>query len=132
MSETGLPAGVEKFIAGRIDSVELLEVLINLQQNSQGGISADALSQKLYSSTTSIKLRLDKLVALGLSKVTPGQPDMYQYAPSNSSDDEAVRKLSTAYQERPVAVITAILARPAKGVQAFSDAFVLRHGDDSK
>lgn len=131
MHEAGLPSGLEQFIKNRIDSVELLEVLIHLQKNLNTPVSAESLSKTLYSSALSIVMRLDKLVSLGLAATIPDSESMYQYAPVNQKDDQMVRKLAVAYAERPVAVIAAIMSRPTKNVQAFSDAFLIRNGDDN-
>lgn len=131
MQQSGLPPGLEQFITSRIDSVELLEVLIHLQKNSSSAVAAEALSKSLYSNVSSIVMRLDTLASVGLAVKDPGGTSMYQYAPASPADDQLVRNLSLAYMERPVAVIAAIMSRPKKNVQAFSDAFRLRNGGDT-
>lgn len=130
MGDSGLRPELQQFIIRKIDSVELLEVLINLQKNRPSPVSADSLAVALYSSAMSVRLRLEKLVELELAKSVGNEG--YRYAPASPADDRMVESLAIAYQERPVAVIAAITSRPVKTIQAFSDAFLFRRGDDTQ
>lgn len=125
MASSGIPADVDEFIQSNIDSVELLEVLLHLEKNNLRDLTAPAIASALYSNPGSISMRLRNLKAAGLVDVVEDVEPLYHYRPGTPAQDAMVKKLASVYQERRVAVISAILARQASNVQAFSDAFIL-------
>jgi hypothetical protein len=131
MASSGIPADVEQFIQTHIDSVELMEVLLYLEKNNFRDLSAAAIATALYSNADSISLRLRKLKAAGLVDVVEDEELLYHYSPDSPDKDAMVKKLAKVYQERRVAVITAILARQAHSIHAFSDAFLFGKRKDS-
>jgi hypothetical protein len=131
MANSGIPADVEQFIQTSIDSVELLEVLLHLEKNNLRDLTASAIALALYSNPDSISLRLRKLKSEGLVDVVEDVDTLYHYRPDSPDKASMVKKLAQIYQERRVAVISAILARQASNVQAFSDAFLFGKRRDS-
>lgn len=124
MTSSGIPADVEQFIVSSIDSVEQLEVLLHLEKNKLRDFTAPAIAASLYSNPHSIMMRLRRLASEGLVEVIEEEEPLYHYRPDSPAKEAMVSRLAAVYQERRVAVITAILARQASNVQAFSDAFV--------
>lgn len=125
MTIAGISPDVEQFIQANIDSVELLEVLLHLHKNNLRDLTATAIATALYSNPDSISMRLRRLHASGLVDVVEDVEPLYHYRPDTPEKDAVVRKLAKLYQERSVAIISAILSRQASNVQAFSNAFVL-------
>jgi predicted ArsR family transcriptional regulator len=121
---SGIPEDVERFIQAYIDSVEQLDVLLHLEKNNSSKLTATAIASALYSNAQAIEMRLRKLTADGLVSVSEDAERAYRYRPDSPVKDAMVKQLSRIYQERPVAVITAILSRRASSAQAFSDAFL--------
>lgn len=128
MASAGIPADVEQFIQTHIDSVEQLEVLLHLEKNNLRDLTAAAVASALYSNPQAISMRLRKLIAEGLVGSVDDEEPLYHYRPESPAKDAMVKNLARIYEERRVAVITAILARQASGVQAFSDAFLFGKG----
>lgn len=121
---SGIPADVEEFIQVYIDSVEQLEVLLYLEKNNLRDFTAHAIASALYSNPDAITLRLQNLVSAGIIRAEEGEERVYHYKPDSPAIEPMVKQLTRIYQERPVAVITAILNRRSNSVQAFSDAFL--------
>ncbi len=124
MTSSGIPEDVEQFIQTNIDSVEQLEVLLHLEKNNLRDLTAAAIAAALYSNQDSISMRLRGLRSQGLIDVVEDDEPLYHFRPDTAAKDAIVKKLARLYQERRVAVISAILARQASNVQAFSNAFV--------
>ena len=70
--------------------------------------------------------QLGELHARGLLARMGDSNTRYQYRPATPDLDAQVCRLETAYQERRVAVITAIYSQPVDRVRTFADAFRLR------
>lgn len=126
MAGPKIPPEVDEFLAGHIDSVEQLEVLLLLRQSAEQRWTAETVAAALYGQPTSIARRLASLAEHSLLAVEPGPPLTYRYAPTPASRDDMVRCVAEVYRERRVAVITAIASRPMDNVRAFSDAFRVR------
>jgi hypothetical protein len=121
-----IPPDIDEFLAGHIDTVEQLEVLLLLYHSADRPWTAEAVAEALYSQPCSIARRLATLTGHGLLAEAPNSPSSYRYVPTPASRDEMVRRVAEIYRERRVAVITAIASRPMDNVRAFSDAFRLR------
>jgi hypothetical protein len=120
----GLPEDVYRFLYHNIDSVEQLEVLFLLRQESERGWTAEEVARRLYSHPSSILHRLASLAGRGLLREL--EPACYQYAPRSAELHDTVTRAAAAYRERRVAVITLIASKPIENVRAFSDAFRIR------
>lgn len=125
-----IPEEVKQFIAERIDSVELLEVLLFLRANPEREWRADEVSKEFRSSTVSISKRLADLHARELLFLNEGSPPRYRYNPRTNKLIVAVDRLAEAYVSSRARVIDLIFSKPADKLRHFSDAFKLRKEEE--
>jgi DNA-binding MarR family transcriptional regulator len=123
MSEE-LPDDVRRFVIEHINSVEQLEALLLLWAHADQSWTAEAVSQRLYTSPAAATMRLDDLARRGFIAVDPDPALGFRYR--HSELDRLVSRLSELYRERRVSIITLIYSKPQQQVQAFADAFKLR------
>jgi hypothetical protein len=132
VSESGLTAEVERFIAEHIHSVEQIEVLLLVQRTAPREWTAPQIAAELRTGIPSAASRLADLTARRMLGTLERAEPTYVYAPTPELD-RSVRALRLAYAERRVAVINAIFAKPAATVEAmraFAAAFRLRNGGE--
>jgi hypothetical protein len=113
-----IPDPVRKLIAD-IDSVEQLEVLLFVREHRSRTWTVDEINERLRSSATSVRARLDALAQRGLIEQDSRG---YRYEASPELDT-TVAGLARAYAERRFTVIELIFARPTDKLRAFADAF---------
>ena len=121
-----LPSEIESFIASCINSVEQVEILLTLRADRSRRWTVEELKRGLHSSTHSVQLRLQGLVACGL---VAGEGNLYTYAASKQID-ELVRRFVELYAHRRTAVIEQIFSKAANPMQSFADSFLLRKQSD--
>ncbi len=126
----GVPADVRTFLAGHVDSIEQLEILLLLHQNPETEWTAEQTAGALYGNPASAARRLQRLHADGLLVQGGGDDAAYRYAPRTPALAESVERLAHTYRERRVAVTTLIASRPMDNVRAFSEAFRLGRRED--
>lgn len=121
MSGSGLPAPVERFIAQRIDSVALLEVLLLVRAAPDRDWSADDVGRALVTRPEHAGALLDQLVA---EELLTRPSDGYRYTPGALERD--VDALAECYATRRPTVIGLVFAPRENDAQALADAFRLR------
>jgi hypothetical protein len=123
-----LPEDVHRFILSTIESVEQLEVLLLMHGAPDTSWTPEAIAQQLYSTPSSIRVRLEALSRQEL--VAPeGPQSSFRYQPPSAGVAATINRVAECYRERRVAVITLIASKPLENVRAFSDAFRLRKKD---
>ncbi len=126
MASDPIPEEVKKFIAERIDSVELLEVLLLLRAKPEQEWSADEVSRELRSSSVAIGKRLADLHARELLFLNEASTLRYRYNPRTKNLIVVVDALARAYELSRARVIDLIFSKPTDKLRHFSDAFKLR------
>jgi hypothetical protein len=121
LATSRLPLDVKLFLTELIDSVSHLEVLLMLFNSKNKEFTAENVSRELRSNTHSAANQLAQLVAKGLLAVR--DEHHFRYCPSTPEIDANVQKLSSLYNEMPVAVVTCIYEKPTDKLKGFSDAF---------
>lgn len=125
-----IPEEVKQFIAERIDSVELLEVLLFLRVHPEREWRADEVSKEFRSSPVSISKRLADLHTRELLFLNEGFPPRYRYSPRTNKLIVSVDRLAEAYASSRARVIDLIFSKPADKLRHFSDAFKLRKEEE--
>ena len=126
------PQHIRAFIAGHIESVVQLEVLLLLFGSAVRTWAADALARELRIDRAWVEAQLAQLCARGLLTYCEGKPPSYQYQPRTTELHQAVSDLAKAYADRRVSIISLIYSNPPKSppapdpLKSFSDAFRLR------
>jgi hypothetical protein len=113
------PETVLRFIDRHIESVEQLEILLLLAQETRDW-SFTEIFKMIQSSEISIMQRLQQLIAAGLIVTREGQ---FRFEPSEDSSRDTVHELAELYRLRRVRIIEAIYNRKTDAVQSFADAF---------
>jgi hypothetical protein len=116
------------FVRASIRSTWALELLLMLRKTAPQDYAADELVRALRATPTLISTCLDQLQRSGL--VVCEEPGRWRYAPAAPALDLLTEKLGLEYGERPVAVISAIVASPNDRLKNFSDAFRFPKKDD--
>jgi predicted transcriptional regulator len=121
MAGEPLPSSVRQFILQHLSSVEQLEILLLLMNQTRAHWTAEEIYMVVLSSRTSVVQGLEKFTTAGLVEKSGETPSTYRFL--SSSDAPAINELRHCYQEMPVRVIEAIYQRNRDAVQGFADAF---------
>jgi hypothetical protein len=124
---SGVPEDVAQLIAGYIDSVEKLEILLLLRGERDRPWTTDAVSRELRRNPSSVSRCLKQLSERKLLGGSAG--DGYRFAPPDAALEQQVTRLAETYATRRVSVIQLIVANPMDSVTTFADAFRLRRKD---
>ena len=116
-----LPRQVEELIAGCIDSIETLEILLLLQRSPDTFWRPAAVGSHLGMGEGTAEKRLAGL--LGRELVTKGTSGGYRYTPKDDEVREHVSALAAAYAEQRAAVVNAVFGENLTRIRAFADAF---------
>jgi hypothetical protein len=117
-----IPGIVRQFIAKYIHSVDVLEILLLLRQESRKEWGVLAVSKALLLELASVEVRLDHLLSAGLLTVrNVGGERVYTYHPSTGDLASAVNELAKWYSSHRVALISLIFSNPAGEVRTYPD-----------
>lgn len=124
--EEGISPEVRAFIAGQIESVVQLEMLLLLHTDPLRAWSADELAKELRIEPAWAGAQLLLLAQRGLLSVADSNGASYRYGPNTPELAQAVDGLAKAYTDRRVTVISLIYSKPVDTLKTFADAFRLR------
>jgi predicted transcriptional regulator len=116
---------VREFLAGHIESVEELDVLLLLYQYRDRSWTEAEVDARIRSSESSIQKRLRHLVQVGLVAVTE-MPRAYLYRPVTIEMDSIVASLAEVYKDFHRTVIQIIYEHRADPLRSFAKAFELK------
>lgn len=114
----GLPPRVRAFVLEHIDSIELLEILLFLAAHPGAAFTAEAVSERLRSSPSSVRNRLDALSRRDLIERTASESFRFAAAAPHRTIVDEVR---AAYRERPGRVVSLVYSRPSEVVTVFAE-----------
>lgn len=124
--EEGISPEVRAFIAGQIESVVQLEMLLLLHADPMRAWSPDELAKELRIEPAWASAQLLLLAQRGLLSVADSTGVAYRYGPNTPELAQAVDGLAKAYTDRRVTVISLIYSKPVDTLKTFADAFRLR------
>jgi hypothetical protein len=116
------------FIRASIRSTWALELLLLMRKQATQTFTRDELVRALRATPTLIDTCLEQLQQAGL--VVREESGAWRYAPAAPALDQLTAELETAYAERPVAIINAIMTTPSDRLKSFADAFRFPKKDD--
>jgi hypothetical protein len=111
------------FIREQLRSVWALELLLLMRRGAGRSWSPQELVDELRASPALVSDNLASFERAGL--VVAGPDDRYAFSPASPLLSSLCDQLETAYRQRPVTVINAIVSPPDK-LQALADAFRIR------
>jgi len=114
------PEEINAFLRLCIESVESLEVLGLLLDQSAREWTAETLSREIRSSAGSVEKRL---AALKASRVIKWEDASGRYVAYSLSTEEIVRETIAFYRLRPHRVMEILYSKPESAMQSFADAF---------
>ena len=117
---------VKQFIDQNIESIAQLEALLLMCRDAERGWDSAAIAKFLYIPPEMAATLLADFHLRRYVKLTPGSDTSYSYDPHQAKDDQLIRELAAAYQDRRVAITSLIYSKPLNKVQTFADAFRLR------
>lgn len=118
------------FVRSTVRTVWSLELLILLRRDRSRSWTEAELVRELRASTTSIAQALAAFETAGL--ITRSADGLLSYAPASAALDLICERLEKIYQERPLAVVNAIMAAPDERLRSFADAFRIKPPPDRK
>ena len=127
VQESGVPAPVRRFIAGHIESVGQLEVLLLLRAAADKEWTTDEVARAGVTQPASAAGWLEQLSADGL---LDGSDCRYRYSPPTPAVERAIDDLAESYAKYRVAVIGLIFSKPSEHVRNFPEAFRVRRPKD--
>jgi hypothetical protein len=127
VQESGVPAPVRRFIAGHIESVGQLEVLLLLRAAADKEWTTKEVARAVVTQPASAAGWLAQLAADGLLGLTG---ERYRYSPPSEDVERAIDELAESYAKYRVAVIGLIFSKPNEHVRGFPEAFRLRRRED--
>ena len=127
VQESGVPAPVRRFIAGHIESVGQLEVLLLLRAAADKEWTTDEVARAVVTQPASAAGWLEQLSADGL---LDGGDGRYRYSPPSPAVERAIDDLAESYAKYRVAVIGLIFSKPSEHVRNFPEAFRVRRSKD--
>ena len=130
MTPNDLPKALSHFVATYFQSVEQVEVLLQLFANRERTWSPEEVDQRVRSSPASIEGRLKRLADQKLIERDKARPSSYRYRPATSELDASVALLAAEYKVRRSRVIEAIYQAPTQKMMNLRDAFKLTKKDD--
>jgi hypothetical protein len=122
-----VPAPVRRFIAGQIESVAQLEVLLLLRAATDKSWTADEVARALVMGRESAEQWLDDLTLRGFVGDDSGR---FLYDPPTDEIARTIDELAESYAKYRVAVIGLIFSKPSERVTVFADAFRIRRRKD--
>lgn len=139
MAEQDLPTEVRELIRWNIESIDHMEMLLLLHRSAPRAWSLDELAHELHLPARTTAQCMESLVRGELAVVAreaadsatdpetdPAMARYYGYGPATDALSRAVDMLAREYDERPVALVTAVRSRPSVVLQSFADAFRVR------
>lgn len=127
MSGDQIPENIRQFIFACIDSVEQIEVLALLHDQTGKDWSYLSLSQELRSTEGSVEKRLRDLADRRV--VQPITTPTFRYEPRSDEIRQVVNELVGIYRLRPYRVMDLIFSKPVNAMQSFADAFRFKKED---
>lgn len=129
MTDPGISAATQAFVAEHIDSVLQLEVLLLLRARGEQSSSAEQISKELRIDSAWAAEQLQNLCNRAILVCDESPSRTYRYNPANEQLRQAVDALAQAYTDRRVAVISLIYSKPMDKIRGFADAFRIRPKD---
>jgi hypothetical protein len=124
MAENPISPGLRHFIASNIQSVEQLEILCLLAEDSSRPWSIADAYRRILSTEKSVADGLQYFCERGfLSADAHGE---FRFTPKTSDLNATIHELVKTYRERRVAVIESIYQKSSGSAQNFAEAFRLR------
>lgn len=124
--DEALPEPVRDLIGRCIDSIAELEALLLLHNEPESRWDVGAVSRRLYIPEAQVRKVLQRLADCGLAADEGG---CWRFRCSSPQTAGAVTELAALYSRRLIAITTLIHEKPARGIEAFARAFVLRRND---
>jgi hypothetical protein len=128
MSRTGIPDEARLLIERRIDSMEMLDVLLLLHDSPGREWTAAEAAAALGTGEVSASAHLVALRQSGILAVTMSDDARYSYRPRPELG-AAVDALARHFREHPLEVAELIASRPKHKLRLFADAFRLRRDE---
>jgi DNA-binding IclR family transcriptional regulator len=119
-----LPKKLEDFIGRYVDSIETLEILLQLQRSPETVWMAPAMESHLGMKSGTAEKRLESLARHGFA--IRGSSSGYRYGTPDKELDATVAELAAMYAERRVMVVNTIFSENLARLRAFSNAFKVK------
>lgn len=117
---------VRDFLLSKIDSIELLNVLLLLHSDPDKTWTSEEITRELRSTPGSIELRLTDLYQRKVIVHVPELGNRHRFNPPDQSLRQVIDQLAEFYRLRPYTVIELIYSQPSRSLKAFGDAFNLK------
>ena len=121
-----IPTSVKEFLYAHIDSIDQLEILRLVVDDSQNERLSSVLAHELQIPVTTVALHVSAMAAKGLLTIVATDPLTCKQGAKSSMLDGHLEQLMKTYRERPVSLIRLVYDRPKEQRRSLSDAFRLK------
>jgi hypothetical protein len=119
---------LKSFVTTCIDSVEQLQVLILLLEDTGKGWRVNEIAQRLRSVDSSITKRLEDLYVRKVIRRNSSDPSEYAFELIQPEFRDVIFELATVFKARPYKIVDLIYERPREAIRAFSETFNFKKG----
>jgi hypothetical protein len=119
-----IPASIRQYVFENIDSVEQLEILLFLRDQTKTWHTSETIASNLRINPKSARNRLAHLHELGLLSQSPEDTEKFIFAPRTPELTDLVQLLGEEYKIRKHRVLEIIFS-PAKRARQFAAAFAI-------
>lgn len=128
--ERRIPEHIARLLTSSIETVERLDVLLHLRENSGKLFGARAVAQALHMSTAVAEQHLAILCGRGFLTVSIGSDLIYGYQPVSAAIDAAMQEVADLNRGRRQDVVATLQdASERDPVHVFANAFLIRKSD---
>ena len=120
----------EEFIERAVDTIHQLEILMLLRRSHDRFWRVDEIAAELQMTAATVASSVSGLHANGVLAVEDTNPAAYRYEPRSIGLHAGVESLAASYEADPLPVLRAVLNKPPRALQTFSDAFLARRRQD--
>jgi predicted transcriptional regulator len=121
-----IPLPIKRFIILKIDSVELLNVLLLLQRSAERVWTNSEIEHELRSSRSAIQKRLNDLYLRKVLRKNATNEDAHSYLPYTPELADVIQQVADFNQTHQSRVIELIYSRKDESLKSFADAFRIK------
>jgi hypothetical protein len=121
-----VPPSVRKFIELKVDSVELLHVLMLLQDRPDVDWTVRSISDELRSSETSVQARIRALIQTKVLAPDAMKDGQVRYVPFDAEVGAHAKETIDLYRLAPYRIVDLIFSKRTDAIRSIADAFRFR------
>ena len=124
-----IPDPILRFFEAKIDSIELVHVLMLLFDRPEERWTIEKISGELRSSESSVAKRVETLVGRGVISRASVEGETVKYVPFDAEMGRTVQEALAYYKTRPYRMVELVFSNRTNTIRSIADAFRFRKED---